>query len=87
MRGGVFEYLDPRYYMGIGPYSAATAAPAQVAQVAKPLVTDTIGTPAEQKEVLGMAPGGSPADPGGPPPPLTAGRRKRRTRKHRRSRR
>ena len=84
MRGGVLEYLDPRYYMGIGPYSAATAAPAQVAQVAKPLVTETIGTPVEQKKALGMAPGGSPADPGGPPPPLTGGRRKTRRRKTRR---
>ena len=87
MRGGFLEYLDPRYYMGVGPYTSATAAPAQVAEAAKPVVTETIGTPAQQSQALGTAPGGTPADHGGPPPPLTGGRRKRRTRKHRRSRR
>ena len=81
MRGGFFQYLDPRYYMGTGPYTPTTAAPAQIAEVAKPLVSETIGTPAEQKQLLGMAPGGSPADPGGPPPPLSGGRRRRKTRR------
>jgi hypothetical protein len=60
-------------------FSSPTTAPAKVAQVAAPVVDQTVGTPSEQAAALGMK-NASPSAPVG-----FGGRRK--TRKHRKSRR
>lgn len=63
------------------PSVAAAAPPAVVADtLAKPVV-DSVATPTEQADTLGVAPG-APSSPAGSMP--AGGRRRRRTRKHRR---
>ena len=87
MRGGVLEYFDPRYYLGMGPYSAATAAPAQMAKAAQQPVVAAVGTP--QKQADTVMPGTQASSPAADAGVLQGGGRHRRTRrrKTRRSRR
>ena len=76
MRGGA--WFDPRTWFTSPP---AEAPPAQMAEMAKPVV-DAVATPEKQAEILGMPAGAPDAAP--VPPPSAGGRRRRRTRKHRR---
>jgi hypothetical protein len=92
MRGGTFPFTR---WDG-SPWSA----PAAVAANAAPVVDNTIGTPAQQADALGVTPGapsdpagavapGAPSDPAGAVAPgaTPLGGRRRKTRKHRKSRR
>jgi hypothetical protein len=87
--GGVLQYLDPRYYLGMGPYTAATAAPAVVATAAQTPVAQTVGTPKEQTATV--LPGTTATPPNAAAGVLsgvpTGGRRRTRKRKTHRSRR
>jgi len=77
MRGGG-EWWNPLSWGK--PSVAAAAPPAQMAEMAKPVV-DAVATAPEQAKILGMPAGAPDAAP--VPPPSAGGRRRRRTRKHR----
>jgi len=87
--GGFFQYLDPRYYLGMGPYTAANGAPAVAATAAQAPVAQAVGTPTQQTNaVMPGTEANSPAAPAGvvSGAPM-GGRRRTRRRKSRRSRR
>jgi hypothetical protein len=79
MRGGMFPFTR---WDG-SPWSA----PEAVAAEAAPVVDNTIGTPAQQADALGVAPGAPSAPAGMAPGATSLGGRRRKTRKHRKTRR